>query len=381
MNVAGMILKEIFHRKVNALLTLLGVVAAVGFYVAFVTMGSAAQRETTRIMRDMGYNLRIIPKDTDMENFLLVGYADETMPEDTVQRFAEQRGITFVHLLATLQQTYDWDGSRVLLTGVASEVSPADKKKPPMLFDVQPGTLYVGHEVADSKGLKKGDKVELGGQEFKVERTLTEAGSVDDIRVYADLADAQKILGKPGQINEIKALDCLCRNPNMDTIDVLRNELKEIMPEGKVVKIEAIAMARETQRIMLEDYFSIIMSVVIVVCAVWIGTLAMINTRERRYEIGVLRALGYGSAKIALLFLGKALLLGLIGAGIGFAIGSAVAMQTGPEIFKVTASSLKVEYPLLKTVIVAAPLFTALSAFIPAMVAVTDDPAVTLREQ
>ncbi|MCA9444498.1 MAG: ABC transporter permease, partial [Candidatus Omnitrophica bacterium] len=206
MNVAGMILKEIFHRKVNALLTLLGVVAAVGFYVAFVTMGSAAQRETTRIMRDMGYNLRIIPKDTDMENFLLVGYADETMPEDTVQRFAEQRGITFVHLLATLQQTYDWDGSRVLLTGVASEVSPADKKKPPMLFDVQPGTLYVGHEVADSKGLKKGDKVELGGQEFKVERTLTEAGSVDDIRVYADLADAQKILGKPGQINEIKAL-------------------------------------------------------------------------------------------------------------------------------------------------------------------------------
>ena len=262
MNVAGMILKEIFHRKVNALLTLLGVVAAVGFYVAFVTMGSAAQRETTRIMRDMGYNLRIIPKDTDMENFLLVGYADETMPEDTVQRFAEQRGITFVHLLATLQQTYDWDGSRVLLTGVASEVSPADKKKPPMLFDVQPGTLYVGHEVADSKGLKKGDKVELGGQEFKVERTLTEAGSVDDIRVYADLADAQKILGKPGQINEIKALDCLCRNPNMDTIDVLRNELKEIMPEGKVVKIEAIAMARETQRIMLEDYFSIIMSVV-----------------------------------------------------------------------------------------------------------------------
>ena len=56
-------------------------------------------------------------------------------------------------------------------------------------------------------------------------------------------------------------------------------------------------------------------------------------------------------------------------------------MQTGPEIFKVTASSLKVEYPLLKTVIVAAPLFTALSAFIPAMVAVTDDPAVTLREQ
>jgi len=381
MNIVGMIVKEIAHRKVNALLTLLGVVAAVGFFVAFVTMGNAADRETTRIMRDMGYNLRIIPKETDMERFLLVGYADQTMPEETVQRFADQRGITYVHLLATLQQTYDWEGSQVLLTGVANEVSPLDKKKPTMLFEVQPGSLYLGHQVAQTKGLKKGDTATLAGKAYKVERTLTENGSVDDIRVYANLADAQGILGKPGQINEIKALDCLCRNPDMATIDVLREELKEILPEGKVVKIEAIALARENQRIMMEDYFSLVMSIVIIVCAIWIGTLAMINTRERRYEIGVLRALGYGSSKIAGLFLGKALLLGLIGAGIGFAIGSAVAMETGPEIFKVTANSMAVEYPLLRLSLIAAPLFTALSAFIPAMVAVTDDPAVTLREQ
>ncbi len=381
MNIAGMIIKEIAHRKVNALFTLFGVVAAVGFFVAFVTMGTAAERETNRIMRDMGYNLRIIPKETDMEQFLLVGYADQTMPADTVQRFAEQQGITYVHLLATLQQTYDWEGSQILLTGVANEVSPLDKKKPSMLFEVQPGALYLGYQIAQSKGLKKGDSVELAGGTFQIERTLTETGSVDDIRVYSSLEDAQKILGKPGQINEIKALDCLCRNPDMDTIDVLREELKQIVPEGKVVKIEAIAMARENQRIMMQDHFSLIMSIVIIVCAIWIGTLAMLNTRERRYEIGVLRALGYGSGRIAGLFLGKALLIGLIGAALGFYVGSAVALQAGPEIFKVTAKSISFEYSLLRLSLFAAPLFTALSAFIPAMVAVTDDPAVTLREQ
>lgn len=381
MNVPAMILKEIGHRKVNALLTLLGVLAAVGFFVAFVTMGAAADRETTRLMRDMGYNLRIIPKETDIEKFLLVGYPDRTMPEEMVQRFVGQRGITYTHLLATLQETYDWDGSQVLLTGVANEIYPDDKKKPTMLFEVKPGTLYLGFQVAQSKGLKKGDKVQFAGSEFTIERTLVENGSVDDIRVYTHLGDAQEILGKPGQINEIKALDCLCRNPEMDTIDVLRAELEEIMPEGKVVKIEAIALARERQRIMMEDHFSLVMSIVIIVCAVWIGTLAMMNTRERRYEIGILRALGYGSASIAGLFLGKALLLGLIGAGIGFFIGSAIAMKEGPEIFKVTSQSLRIEYSLLWLSLVAAPLFTALSAFIPAMAAVTDDPAATLREQ
>ena len=381
MNLAKMIVKEIAHRKANALLTLLGVLAAVGFFVAFVTMGTAAKRETTRIMRDMGYNLRIIPKETDMEQFLLKGYADQTMPQETVQRFVKQRGITYVHLLATLQQIYDWDGSQVLLTGVASEVSPQDKKKPSMLFEVDPGNLYLGYQVAQTKGLKKGDTVSLDGQEYKIERTLSETGSIDDIRVYANLKDAQEILGKPGQINEIKALDCLCRNPDKETIEVLREELKEILPEGEVVKIEAIAMARENQRIMMEDYFSLIMSIVIIVCAIWIGTLAMINTRERRYEIGILRALGYGSGQIAGLFLGKAILLGLAGAAVGFFVGSAVAMQAGPEIFKVTAKSIKVEYGLLGWSLISAPLFTALSAFIPAMIAVTDDPAEILREQ
>ena len=84
------------------------------------------------------------------------------------------------------------------------------------------------------------------------------------------------------------------------------------------------------------------MPLVLLVCAAWVGLLAMINVRERRQEIGILRALGYGSGRIGWLFLGKALGLGLVGAAIGFGIGTGAALTWGPAIFKVTASKLAI---------------------------------------
>ena len=56
---------------------------------------------------------------------------------------------------------------------------------------------------------------------------------------------------------------------------------------------------------------------VVLVCAAWVGLLAWSNVRERRSEIGLLRALGKGSGKIASLFFGRAALLGLIGGCVG----------------------------------------------------------------
>jgi putative ABC transport system permease protein len=105
------------------------------------------------------------------------------------------------------------------------------------------------------------------------------------------------------------------------------------------------------------------------------------NVRERRLEIGILRALGYGSSKIAGLFLAKAVLLGIVGAVLGYLIGSTLAAQYGPDIFKVTAQAIQTMPSLLLWAAVAAPAFAALASFIPAMIAIAQDPAVILREE
>lgn len=385
-----LIFKEIIHRKLNFLLSVLATVTAVALFVSFFTTGEASKRETARLMRDMGFNLRIIPKETDMGMFWTTGFSEYTMPEEYVNEFDNRKDVSYNHLIATLQERITWNGIQAILTGIApKEIIPPGKKKRPMTFALEPktaytierGTVYLGFELASKLGIKRGDKVDILGKSFTVARRRPETGTDDDIRIHAHLRDVQSILKKEGQINEIKALDCACFDPGKDAITILREELEKVLPEAKVILVGNIAAAREKQRLMMEGYFSLIIPIALVVCAAWIGVLAMMNVRERQQEIGIMRAIGYGSGSITLLFLGKALIVGVVGAAAGFAIGTILALQLGPDIFKITAKAIKPAYGLLGWLLIASPAFAAISSFIPTVMAITQDPAITLRAE
>ncbi len=378
-----LILKEMLERKLNFLLSLLAIVIAAALFVAFFTTGEASKNETTRLMRDMGFNLRIIPEQTDMEKFWQRGYSEETMPENHVYELAAHGSISYAHLTAILQKKVVWQDREVFLTGIAPELSPPGKKKTPMIFSIERENAYIGYEIAQSLNLRKGDAIEIFGKTFTVAHSLSESGSEDDIRIYAHLHDVQSLLNMEDRINEIKALQCLCieNNTNTNSLAALREQLARILPDAKVILIQNIASARESQRIMAERYFGFIIPFVVVVCMAWIGILAMMNVRERRQEIGIMRALGYSSTKIAALFLGKAVAIGLLGAVVGFGLGTGLALEFGPAIFKVTAKMITPQIKLLFWAVIASPAVCALSVFIPAMIAVTQDPAVILREE
>jgi putative ABC transport system permease protein len=380
MNVSNLIIKEIFHRKGNFFFSSLAVTVAVTFFVSFYTTGESSKRETTRLMRDIGYNIRIISKETNMDRFYANGYSDQSMPQDYVEKIANNKGLLFTHLLATLQKPMTLNGTDIILTGIAPEVSAIGKEKPSMIFTIKPGTAYVGFQVARSLNLKKNDTIEINGKSFTVHQCLSEMGSEDDIRVSLALEDAQQILGMEGKINEIQALNCYCVVPGKDPIDLLREQIAKIMPDTHMILKRSIAEAREKQRTMMENYFALIIPFVIVVCALWVGVMAYQNTIDRRQEIGILRALGFTSNKIMTLFLGKAIIIGIVGAVAGYFIGTFIALQFGPEIFKVTAKKVSPIVSLLGWSLLAAPLFTAAASFIPTTIAATQDPADTLRE-
>jgi len=333
-------------------------------------------------MLSMGFNLHIISKDTDMNEFLLTGLPDQTMPEQYLQKLAHQSEISYNHLLATLQKKINWRGLDVILTGLAPEVCPPGRKKPPMSYQIERGNLYVGYRVAKTLGLKETEVVEVKGKTLKVAKCLSESGGVDDIRIQCHLRDAQDILNLPGRISEIRAVDCLCFTPTDDPASILRKEIGSLLPEAQVFHTKAIASARAKTRQMVRNLFAVIVPFVVIACGVWIGILAVMNVRDRQPEIGIMRALGYGSGRITLLFLGKAVIIGLLGATIGYVVGTALALNFGPDIFKITAKTMiKPELSLLICSLVFAPVFAAVSSFVPAMIAVTYDPAVTLREE
>ncbi len=382
MTTPGLILREILHRRTNFLLSVLAVTVAVALFISFFTAGVASQRETARLMLQMGYNLHIVPEGTDRSEFLLTGLTDKTMPQQYLEKLATPSAFSYNHLLGTLQRKISWQGVEVVLTGLAPEVCPPGQKQPPMVEPIPQGTAYVGYIIADRLQLKAGQIIEIAGKQLKIVRCLFEQGSVDDIRIQCHLKDAQEILNLPGQISEIQAVDCLCFVDTNDPVSILRKEVASILPDVQVVQAKPIATARTKQRQMIQGVFSVIVPFVVVACGIWIGVLAAINVRDRYQEIGIMRALGYGSGKITALFLGKAVIVGLLGAFIGFLAGTYLALHFGPEIFKMTAKTvMKPQLSLLAWSLIFAPLFAAVTSFIPAMIAVAYDPAVALRQE
>jgi ABC-type lipoprotein release transport system permease subunit len=376
-----MVVKEIWHRKINFLLAVLAVAVAAAFVVAFVTAARASERETARVMLTMGYNLHVIARQASVDGFLMTGIADKTMPQAYLDTLASQQSISYNHLLATLDGRMSWRGIEILLTGVSPEVCPPGQKMQPMTFQIQPGTAYVGYRVAEALGIQKGNPIVLNGKELKVERCLAESGGTDDMRVQCDLSDAQAILGLPGQISEIKAVDCLCYMKG-DPVAILRKEIGSILPEVQVFQAKPLATARARQRQMIQNLFAVMMPFVLVACGVWIAVMAVTNVRDRRQEIGLLRALGYDTVSILRLFLGKAVLVGLFGAAVGFLLGTGLGLRFGPRVFEITAKTmLRPELSLLVLSCLLAPLFAVIASFVPAVIAVTYDPAATLREQ
>jgi len=329
----------------------------------------------------MGFNLRIIPRGTDMNKFWTNGYSELFMPEEYIDQFWEFKDFSFAHLTASLHKKIVWNNKEVLLTGIAPEIEPSGKKKTAMIFSIDPGTVYLGYELAKEMQIQREDTIMINGSFFTVAKTLSESGSVDDIRIYGALPEFQELVGLDGRINEIMALNCLCISPDeTDPLEILRFQLDQVLPEAEVIMNTSIANARERQRHMLEKYFSMITILVIFIIAIWIGTLAMINARGRKQEIGILQAIGHKWRNIAFLFIGRAVIIGTISAILGYFIGTLLALKFGPTVFMITAESIKPIYSIFFWSLIAAPVFSAIATFIPTIYAVLQDPAITLRE-
>lgn len=377
-----LILKELLHRWVGFTLSLAAATTAVALCVGIAMTQAAAEKETRRNARDIGSNVFIIPENCDLYEYHRQGYSPHAMPDTSIDRMLEAGKIAYNHLIPTLTAEIQVKDRQARLTGIAMARHPKGRpSKSKMGIVVQPGHLHLGHGVAALLGAEKGEEIELLDRRWTIERVAPEMGTADDITILANLEDVQQALHREGEISEIKAISCVqCDTPEDTSLGTLRAQLKKILPETQVYLMKEIADARVRQRRMMETYSPFVMLLLILASGAWLGVLAAINVRERIGEIGLLRALGYGRGTIGFLILGRALLVGLLAAILGFAIGTGMTLTFGPKMFPITAGAIRSDFHLLAFAAMAAPLIALLASFIPAAWAIGHDPAVTLRE-
>jgi putative ABC transport system permease protein len=415
--------REIAHRKMNFLLSLLAMTAAAMLFIAGPTLMEGYKEEsdqqlhamqvkadtdlanldkrTKRIMRDLGFNLRIVHKNTDLSR-LYASFVSFDMPESYVTTLAEAPEITkIVHLVATLKQMIELEGKPRLLVGFAPEATQSHiEQKAPMGFQIKQGTVFLGHLAGE--GYKVGESIEVIGKSFEIVNILAPRGTRDeDIFVAMHLKDAQQLLEKEGLISEIVALGCKCKT--VDRVQEIMAQLEAVLPEARVVELSTRAIAREEQRQLVSKHYqqqmndyeagregirtvllglnNQVIPLIVLVCVTWAGLLAWSNVRQRRTEIGLLRALGKNSTGIISLLLGKALIVGLLGGILGSLLGLAIASQLAQsELLAVSAENFQTPTLLLVATIGGAPLVAALASYLPTLIAVQQDPAVVLMD-
>lgn len=418
MNIGWLILREILHRKLNFGLGLLSIVIAAGALAGAVTLLRKHDLQTSQIldemeaestadmarleddmrkaMKNLGFNILILPKDQNMSDLYDQDFASKYMPEEYVHQLAASR-IVIAHLLPQLTQKLEWTERKrtILLTGVRGEVGDT---RTPILEPVPAGKIVLGYEIHHSLALSEGEKIVLLGREFTIHKCHPARGSKDDITAWIHLKAAQELLAKPGLINGIQGLECVCLAGRLGTI---RPQIEALLPNTQVIGLTKEAFVRaeareaaevtaikniadaKRERARLHDekeaLAGVLVPLAIVACAAWIGLLIFQNTRERRPEIGILRTLGVGAFQIIFLFLAKAVLMGVLGAGAGYVLGLVVGISWGGSVNMLEVIHF-FDLGLLLIILVSAPLLAALASWIPAMLAAQQDPATVLRE-
>ena len=372
MSIGRLIRREMQGAKVNTALCLVTVVIATALLVAMVGV-SRASVDATRIgMKRMGFNLLILPGGTDPARFQALDFQDKTMPEEYVTRLAAKGTILAQHFVAKYQTTTQADGCTVVLTGVLSEIVKHGTQKKPMAsaYEVPEGKVYVGAAAAKAMGVQVGDTVPVLGESLEVARVLDEVGIIpDDIRLYAHLHDVQRLVDAPGRINAIDALACYCPVAVDDVLAALKNSVHEVLPDTEIQAYKSILLARQSQRAMMYRLQLAALAIVMAGSAAALWALTYQNVRNRRYEIGVLRALGVPDRRIATLFVGKILAYSIAGAAVGCVCGYYAAIQ-------LNASERAISVPggVWLAVIVATPLMAVLFGLPPVVSRLAQDP-------
>lgn len=392
-------------------------------------------RKTTK---KLGFNILIV---SAKENIALMDYrnfATESMPEAYVQKLAKSKIMTINHLLPMIQEEVEWPGidNKILLCGVRGEVPlmhAADEKKP-LMEAVPAGKVVLGHFVHKHLGVKEGDRISYRGKDFTVHKLhpYRKVGK-EDWTVWMNLDEAQVLLDRKGKINVIWALECNCASE--DRLAEIRAEVKQILPDTEVLEVYTAALVRAEARERAKKEFSdgldrekkkaqavlaqekkqaaatltqertrateelqamqdtrhelgrqlsgfaaLLIPLVLVGSIVWLGVMTLNNVREREGEIGILRALGLSSGSVFILFITRAVLVGLVGALVGYGLGLVAGGLWAENDLALASNESLFDPALLLIIVLAAPAICAMVGWMAALAAAKQDPAIVLQQ-
>ena len=235
--------------------------------------------------------------------------------------------------------------------------------------------VLLGSRAAARLGKQAGSTIELRGQEFHVAGVIGPTGSQEDDIVFLDLATAQRLWNRPGEVSFVE-VSAWCSSCPIEDIGA---QISTMIPASRV---SALSKAIESREILVGQFrlFSIVVSAFMVVAG---GLVILASTlgavRGRRGEIGVFRALGFRRRHVMEIVLLENLIVGFAASVVGVLLAVLVSGPFARLVAGVSAPAAPAAGVLL-VAIGAATLLVLVSSLYPALVASRLSPLVALRK-
>ena len=331
--------------------------------VSLQAISNSFGKAVTEELRNLGANILVIPRSLSAANFYTADYGQADMPESYFYKLTGSGLMKEEAVEAQLSARIKVGDHQAILTGVMQlpEISSAKKH------------IFLGNEIAKLLQKVEGEEITIKGEKFAITKILAEKGTIDDIRIFAQLSTVQKLLRRGRTINLLEVM-----GQEISGKPKLAEQIEVLLLDTNVVTKEKITRTRESTIRALRKYSLLLLVVVLLVGGINIANYMFINVRERRREIGILLAIGATPKIILKVFLQKAVLLGLTGGLTGYIFGAFLAVSLGPQIVKVRVSPT---WGWCIWAMISAVILSVVSSIIPAKRAANLDPAEILQEE
>jgi putative ABC transport system permease protein len=407
---------ESFRRqKRRKLLAAVAITLGVGVATAMIAVATDIGDKISRELRSYGANLVVTPQEDTLD--LQIGGVDLKPPSDGAYLneadLPKIRGTFWRHNIVgfspMLPVNVNLGSSQVTLLGTYFSK--------PLRFGTEDFTtgvrithpwwkvagswpndssqdVLLGERLAAKLGENAGGRAEISGQSHVISGILSTGGAEDD-EVVAPISLAQQILGKTGAVHRVyvsaltKPEDALARrdpktlNPEMfdrwycsPYVQSIAYQLQEAIPHSHAEQIRQVAQNEGTVLARIKGLMLLVTLAALLASALAVSAAMATAIFERRTEVGLMKALGAGSASIAALFFTEAVLLALMGGLVGFAAGAFLAREIGRSIFN---SQITVDPVLLPIILAISVIVTFAGSAAAIRRAVKFDPVYALK--
>ncbi|MFZ4414363.1 MAG: ABC transporter permease [Bacteroidales bacterium] len=367
MNLIKLVWIELWNKKTQLISSLMAIVIGIGVIVGIRTINVYSEKAVAVKLDNLGANILVLPQAASIDDYYTSDIDAPTIPMEYVERIltSEIKGVD--NLSPKLTRRIDIGGKKYVLTGIQPKNEMAskplwqntgfgkeleascapsngenksngyedEKLKRKGVDSLDYSACLLGSQVAKALNLKENDKLKIQDKEFKVAKLLDETGTVDDDRIFVNLKAAQEILGIKDQISAIEIMGC-CNAIS----DGLLGKLRNILPDTRITTINQIVSTQIETNKMMKKTSVIFLIIILFVGSISIGNYMWANVNERKKEIGILRMIGTYKSEIYKILLLKALILGLIGGMLGYALGTIAAYYMGPVFAQIQVAAI-----------------------------------------